>query len=104
MMVESNIDSDLPTVLIVSTPATSGSKEKLLGAFKLKQGDSVDLTTDVWQLVTNYYKADVKFEALELPLVAAHMLTSTSDEENNPWNTLFEEKNIQSIIYYIEDA
>jgi len=35
-MVQSDFGSDLSTVLIVSTPATTGSKEKLLGALKLK--------------------------------------------------------------------
>lgn len=86
--------SDLPTVLIVSTPATTASKEKLIGALKLKQGDAIDLVTDIWQLVTTYYSANVRFEALELPLVAEHMLAGTNDEANNPWNTLFEKKNI----------
>ena len=35
-------ESDFPTILIVTTPATTASREKIIDALKLKQGDTVD--------------------------------------------------------------
>ena len=102
-----NNDDSLPIVLIVHTPATSGSKDRLQDALKLKQGDAYNSQTKVWEIVTNYYAAKVKLETYELPLVAPHMLPQTSGDEENKdgdeWDTLFE-RNIQSVIYYLEDV
>ena len=60
----------------------------------------MNLEQNSWEIVTNYYKAMVKFESLELPLMAPHLLSnkpgsSGADEENGSteWNALFE-KNI----------
>ena len=105
-MVESASSSELPIVLIVHTPATQDTKDKLIDALRLKEGEKVDMQTKIWEIVTNYYKAKVKLEVYALPLVAPHMLpASAGDEENkngDEWDTLFE-KNIQSVIYYLED-
>ena len=75
-MVEATSDNsnDLPIVLIVHTPSTSGSKDRMVDALKLKQGDAVDLQAKTWEIVTNYYKAKVSLEIYELPLVPPHML------------------------------
>ena len=109
-MVEATSDNsnDLPIVLIVHTPSTSGSKDRMVDALKLKQGDAVDLQAKTWEIVTNYYKAKVSLEIYELPLVPPHMLpqaTAGADEENkdDAWDALFE-RNIQSVIYYLEDV
>ena len=97
--------SDLPTVLVVSTPATTGALAKVLKALKVKEDATVDTEKATWTIITNYYDATVRFEALELPLVAEHMLATQSDANcDNVWNTLFTEKTIQTIIYYVEDA
>ena len=69
-----NNNDSLPIVLIVHTPATSDSKDRLHDALKLKQGDAYETQTKVWEIVTNYYTAKVKLETYELPLVAPHML------------------------------
>ena len=101
---DNNCDDSLPIVLIVHTPATSASKNRLIDALKLKEGEKLDVQTKVWEIVTNYYKAKVKLEVYELPLVAPHMLPQASGDEENKngdeWDTLFE-KNIQSVIYYL---
>ena len=63
-MVEAQLsgDDELPTILIVNTPATSETKDRIINALKLKQGDTVDLENKTWEIVTNYYRAKVKFE------------------------------------------
>ena len=88
-------ESDFPTILIVTTPATAASREKIIDALKLKQGDTVDQEQKIWEIITNYYKAKVRLEMFELPLVASHLLDSSADQEegNAEWNALFE-KNI----------
>ena len=104
-MVESASSSELPIVLIVHTPATQATKDRLIDALKLKEGEKIDMQTKIWEIVTNYYKAKVQLEVYALPLVAPHMLPNSADEENkngDEWDTLFE-KNIQSVIYYLED-
>ena len=75
-MVEAQLsgDDELPTILIVNTPATSETKDRIIDALKLKQGDTVDVENKTWEIVTNYYRAKVKFEQIELPFIAQHML------------------------------
>ena len=42
-MVESASSSELPIVLIVHTPATQATKDRLIDALKLKEGEKIDM-------------------------------------------------------------
>ena len=60
---------------------------------------------NVWELVTNYYCAKIKVETYELPAeVPVPKMPETDGEKLDAWNTLFEEKQIQSVVYYVEDV
>ena len=63
----------------------------------------MDLENRIWEIVTNYYRAKVKLETIELPLIAKHLIPGNSDGANgvSEWDALFE-RNIQSVVYYIE--
>ena len=50
----------------MGTAHTTNTRGKLLDAFKLKQGDALDLEQKTWLISTNYYSARVKFESYEV--------------------------------------
>ena len=47
-MVEASSESDLPTVLVVSTPNTGDALDTILKALQLKQGATVDTAKATW--------------------------------------------------------
>ena len=91
-MVESVAEESLPIVLIVGTEHTTSSRGKLVDALKLKQGEAFDLEANTWLISTNYYNANVKIEQYEVPADVDAIDSGIFERE------------IQSVIYYVENV
>ena len=96
-MVEATQEDALPIVLLVAASRARQSADMLVDKLALKEGDALDRATLTWQIVTNYYKARVRLEILEVP----------SDPEASDAEDLLsslEERNIQAVVYCLKDV